>query len=122
MSDLQPRGLPVTVGGVERHFLFTLAAVDEVQSKYDLPVSQVIAKLADEREVYDTVASLTAILVNDEIRRNGRKELEVTEKEIKWSLDVPAADFLVGVILRSYGYALPEQEDENPNGTGSRSS
>ena len=92
MSDIQPKGLPVTIGGVERHFLFTLAAVDEVQSKYDLPVSRVIAKLADEKEVYDTVASLTVILVNDEIRRNGGKESEITEKEIKWMLDVPSAD------------------------------
>lgn len=122
MSDLQPRGIPYTVGGVERNFLFTLAAVDEIQAKYDLPVSQVMAKLADDREVYDTIAVLATILINDEIRRTGKDEPEITEQDVKWLLDVPAADALVGVILRSYGYALPVQEEEDPNGTRSRSS
>ena len=122
MSDLQPRGIPYTVGGVERNFLFTLAAVDEIQAKYDLPVSQVMAKLADDREVYDTIAVLATILINDEIRRTGQDEPEITEQDVKWLLDVPAADALVGVILRSYGYALPVQEEEDPNGTRSRSS
>ena len=115
MSDLQPRGIVCTIGGVERHVLFTLAAVDEVQSKYKLPVSQVIARLADDGQVYATVASLATILINDEIRRNGGSEKEVTEKDVKWMLDVPAADQLVGVILRAYGYALPDAEGEDPN-------
>lgn len=122
MSDLQPRGIPYTVGGVERNFLFTLAAVDEIQAKYDLPVSQVMAKLADDREVYDTIAVLAMILINDEIRRIGKEEPEVTEQDMKWMLDVPAADALVAVILRSYGYALPSTEDEDPNPMRSRSS
>ena len=42
MSDMRPSGIAVTVGGVERHVLFTLAVVDEIQSKYGLPVSEVI--------------------------------------------------------------------------------
>ena len=79
MSDLQPRGIPYTVGGVERNFLFTLAAVDEIQAKYDLPVSQVMAKLADDREVYDTIAVLATILINDEIRRTVTVEEDLRE-------------------------------------------
>ena len=122
MSDLQPKGIAFTVGGVERHFLFTLAAVDEIQAKYDLPVSQVIAKLADDGEVYPVVAGLATILINDEIHRTGAKTPDVTEQEVKWMLDVPAADALVGVILKAYGYALPDAEEEDPNAMGSRSS
>ena len=122
MSDLQPRGIAFEVGGVERHFLFTLAAVDEIQAKYELPVSQVITRLADDEQVYQTIAVLTTILINDEIRRTGSGEKEVTEQEIKWVLDVPAADRLVGVLLKAYGYALPEDEDQDPNGERSRSS
>ena len=121
MSDLQPRGIPYTVGGVERNFLFTLAAVDEIQAKYDLPVSQVMAKLADDREVYDTIAVLATILINDEIHRTGKDEPVMTEQDMKWMLDVPAADALVAVILRAYGYALPTTEDEDPNPMRSRS-
>ena len=114
MSSLQPKGIPFEIGGVKRKILFTLAAVDEIQEKYDLPVSRVIAKMAEEREVYATVASLATILINDEIRRDQTGEKEVTEQEVKWMLDVPAADALVGVILRSYGYSLPQAEEEDP--------
>ena len=46
----------------------------------------------------------------------------MTEQEIKWALDVPAADRLVGVLLRAYGYALPEDEAADPNGKRSRNS
>lgn len=122
MSDLQPKGIAFEVGGAERHFLFTLAAVDEIQAKYEMPVSQVIARLADDEQVYQTIAALTTILINDEIRRAGNGEREVTEQEIKWALDVPAADRLVGVLLRAYGYALPEDEEADPNGKRSRNS
>ena len=62
------------------------------------------------------------ILINDEIRRTGKKEPEVMVQDMKWMLDVPAADALVAVILRSYGYALPTTEGEDPNPTRSRSS
>ena len=87
-----------------------------------MPVSQVIARLADDEQVYQTIAALTTILINDEIRRAGNGEREVTEQEIKWALDVPAADRLVGVLLRAYGYALPEVEEADPNGKRSRNS
>lgn len=36
MCNLKLRGVPVMVEGVERHFLFTLNVIDEIQNHYNL--------------------------------------------------------------------------------------
>ena len=46
MSDLRPRGIPVVLDGVERHFLFTLNIIDEIQDRYGKTLHEVIADLA----------------------------------------------------------------------------
>ena len=116
MSKLNPRGIPFEINGQEYRFLFTLSVVDEVQELYDAPVSSVIAKMADDREVYDVIANITAIMINDELKRTGSAEKEISVRDVKWMIDVPMADKLVKVIMQSYGYSLPDpDEDEDPN-------
>ena len=115
MSDLQPKGIPVKLlDEKERHLLFTLACVDEVQDYYDLPVNMVMAKLADEREGPGTLAVLVQILINDEIKRNGGKDL-MTLEQVKWQIDVPSEPYVMRAVMQSYGYSLPEQDEEDPN-------
>lgn len=123
MSDLRPKGLPISLlDGVERDILFTLAVVDEVQDHYDMAVGKVMAKLTDPREVYDVIANLTLALINDSIRRAGEKDYLKID-EIKELIDVPLATRLIRPLMQSYGYSLPDtdEEDEDPNLT-SRSS
>ena len=116
MSDMRPSGIAVTVGGVERHVLFTLAVVDEIQSKYNLPVSEVITKMSDEMEVYPVLVSIIASLINDEIIRKETGEDPVTEEWLKRNITVPECDGIITAILQSYGISVPEKdEDEDPN-------
>ena len=122
MSDMRPSGIAVTVGGVERHVLFTLAAVDEIQSKWNLPVSEVIAKMSDEMEVYPAMLSIISALINDEIARNNLGD-PVTEEELKRQITVPECDGIIAAILMAYGVSVPEKdEDEDPHLTRSRKS
>ena len=115
MSDLQPKGIPATLlDGKERHLLFTLACVDEIQDHYDMPVNEVMAKLADDRESYDVLAFLALTLVNDEIKRDGGKDL-LTLEQLKWMIDVPSSRKITRAIMRAYGFSLPEQDEEDPN-------
>lgn len=120
MSDLQPKGISITIGGVERHLLFTLAAVDEIQAEYGEPVSEVIRMMADDEQVSAVAFRLIYILVNDEIARqrhfDGSDEALITEQELKWMITIHDIPDLVGAILQAYGISLPEtEEDEDPN-------
>ena len=121
MNNYRPLGHSVTfLDGVERHFLFTLAVVSEIQGHYDLPVGTVMAKLADDREGFDTLAYLALTLANDEImRRNdqtGKDDPLLTEKQVKWLIDVPLAKKILKPIMMAYGYSMPEnEEDDDPN-------
>lgn len=115
MSEMRPSGIAVTVGGVERHVLFTLAVVDEIQSKYELPVSEVITKMSDELEYYPAMLSIITALINDEIIRTGSGD-PVTEDQMKRMITVPECDGITAAILQAYGISVPEKdEDEDPN-------
>ena len=115
MSDLQPKGIPITLlDGVERRILFTLSAVDIIQSHYDLPLATVMTKLADENEVYRTISYIVTVLINDAIRREKSGGTEITEEEVKDLIDVPLAGKINRAILRAYGYSLPEADLRSP--------
>ena len=114
MSDLRPKGLPVALlDGVERDVLFTLAVVDEIQDHYDMAVGKVMTKLMDPRETYPTLAFLLTALLNDSIRRAGEKEAYLKEEEVKELVDVPLAAKLIRPVMQSYGYSLPESDDDD---------
>ncbi len=120
MSELLPRGVPITIGGKERRFVFTLSAVDEVQNEFGMPVSEVIEQLADNNAIIDTAARVALILLNGDIERDRKKnksdEPIWTETELKDEIDVTMMGMLVRTILKSYGYSIPEmEEDEDPN-------
>ena len=126
MSDLQTRGIPYTIGGKERHLLFTLAVVDEIQAKYDKAVSEVLFDMKDPAKTYDILAFVVMTLINDEVRRNNyfgnASDPEVSEQELKWLIDVPMSTELVKVVFKAFGFSIPDNEDDDPNLTKSRSS
>ena len=126
MSDLRPKGAQVEIGGVNRHFLFTLNAIDTIQSEKGMPVSNVMELLQDEAEVPGTVRYLATVLINDEIDRKNARTKEntesMTEKEVGWLIDISEIGKVADAIMTAYGISLPENEDEDPNASGSRSS
>ena len=119
MSDLQPKGAELELGGVKRHLLFTLAAVDEIQSKYDLPVNEVIELMQDDRKVIQVAYDLIYILINDEIARNryfnGSTEEPVTEQSLKWMMNTADMPKYIAALLIAYGLSIPDPEDDDPN-------
>lgn len=126
MSDLRPRGVPVTVEGVERHFLFTLNAIDEIQDHYGKPLSETIQELADDTKSVRIMRYLIAVLLNDEAEREraaGKGELKTyTEQEAGWLAEKNEMVKYTMAILTAYGVSLPEAEDEDPNQTGGQQS
>lgn len=120
MSDLRPRGVPVMVEGVERHFLFTLNVIDEIQDHYDLPLLEALNYLTNERTKNKALKYIVVALLNDEAEREkaaGKEPLkEYTEQEIGWIIDEDNHGEYLVAILQAYGVSLPEPDGESdPN-------
>lgn len=121
MSDLRPVGVPIELGGVERHFLFTLNAIDTVQNHYNLTAMEALGKLFDPKEQLETLRFMTTTLINDEVERvkwrNPDSDLiEVTEKEVGWMISVDNIDKVTNAILEAYRISVPESdENDDPN-------
>ena len=119
MSDLRPRGVPVMVDGVERHFLFTLNAIDEIQDHYDMSLSDVMNNLTDKNQSYKTLRYIIMALLNDEAERESAagndKYKKVTEKEAGWMVTLESEEEILLAVFKAYGLSLPEGDDEDPN-------
>lgn len=113
MSDLQPRGIMIKIGGVERHLLFTFAAIDIIQDHFDKPLVEVIEMLRDDRQIYKAAGFIITTLINDEIARSGGKGRGEELMNIMRMLDLSMTERVVKTILRAYGISLPEPDEDD---------
>lgn len=116
MSDLRPIGVPVTIDGVERHMLFTLNAIDEIQEHYNAPLAEIINKLMDKSNAVKALRYVTYALLEDEAQRKsavGEKLKQYSEKEVGWVITKENEEEILLAILKAYGLALPEGEEED---------
>lgn len=124
MSDMQPRGIPVTIGGKDWQLLLTIAAADIIQDHYDAPLETAMNRLFPERERYGTCAYMLSVLISEQARRDGIKKFP-DEAALRDLIDVPEANRLTPAILQAYGLHMPkpdDDEDEDPNVKRSRRS
>lgn len=120
MSDLRPIGVPIMLGGEQRNLLFTINAIDKVQSITGKTMDEVMEELAEEETSIRTLRFLVTVLINDEVQRKqhyGCGELkEVTEKETGWMLTQENIVEATEKIMLAYGYSLPEPDEfASPN-------
>lgn len=119
MGSMKPRGIAITLEEGERHLLFTLNVIDEIQEEYDKTIHEVIIDLA-EGEVYDgQLRKLVTILLNDEARRSAKHDNpmeKVTESEVGDWIGLDNYNDVLEAVLKAYGISLPEvDEDDDPN-------
>ena len=123
MSDLRPLGHAVKLDGVERHFLFTLNVVDDVQDHYDCSLEEVVNRLTDKKESIKTLRYLAMALLNDEAERLPQEGLKTyTEQETGWLITQENVLEVTMAVLQAYGLSLPEPDEfASPNGESRRS-
>lgn len=117
MSDLRPLGVPIEIDGVERHLLFTLNAIDDIQEHFDKELGQIINDLTSKEESTKTLRYVSMALLNDEAERKDLKKY--TDKEIGWIITLDNQIEITIKILEAYGISLPkgDEDDEDPNQT-----
>lgn len=110
MSDLRPAGIPVILGGEEWKLLFTLNAMDALESECDKPIGEIIDQLTDKREAAKALKKILAALLNDSLEREG-KEPTVTERDVGWWVHGGNVLEVTMAVLKAYGYSLPEPDE-----------
>ena len=111
MSDLRPKPVEITIAGEKYGILFTLDAIDEIQDKYDLPLSEVTGMLFNERKRVSTLKTLIAILVN----KTSKKDL-ITPEELGELIIYADIKPLIDAIAEAMGISFPKNTD-SPNVT-----
>lgn len=114
MSDLRPKGVKVEIFGQEREVLFTLDVIDEVQEKCNMPLYDVILKVAaaadgiTDRETMDTYKKVVSVILSCD----GPAQ-EYTEEEIGKATDYQSYRKTAAGILRAYGISMPDPDEED---------
>ena len=112
MSDLRPHGVKINLGGEEYQLLFTINAIDEIQTEMNLPLFEAISKVAGAADGSTNPETLKAfrkvltILLQD-------AGADLTEKDV--GRIVTWGDFrdYAGAILEAFGISLPEPSEDD---------
>ena len=112
MSDLNPRGVEVVIGGEERKLLFTINDIDEIQDKLNMPFLDTIehiAHVADrstEKEDLHALKTIVSVLIST-------PEAPVTDLQAGDMIEFRELTKIAWKILEAYGISMPEpSEDE----------
>ncbi len=129
MSDLKPRGEAITLDGVERHIMFTLNVIDDIQEHYKkldedgdnigMNLLQVLQAMTDgdNPDNNKILCFVMTTLLNDEAERTGDFDT-VTERQVGGMIGLDNYGDVLNAILRAYGVSMPDaEEDESPNVT-----
>lgn len=114
-SALRPdKGLAVTIGGVEFHFLFTFAVLDDLQTYYKEPISEIIRKLTDDMTIYSAAGRIIEALIASDVYNNGGKDVTPPSyQDIMHVLDLDDSRRIVSALLKSYGIDMPEPDEDD---------
>lgn len=116
MSDLRPKPTKIELGGKEYGLLFDLNAIDEIQDRFDIPISQMPELMADERKAFKVLKTLLCVLINEAIDDAESGEPHVTEAFIGRKITVAEIPNMKNAIYASFSSGTPEsEEDEDPN-------
>lgn len=121
MSVFKPRGIAIVLNGEERHFLFTLNMIDQIEEKYDKPLLEIIEDVANDTGSGHLLRDLVVMLLNDEAERNRRMQSSVeyatvTAEDVGDMIGLDNYYEVMKAFLKAYGISMPEtDEDEDPN-------
>lgn len=118
MSDLNPKGMEIELGGTKYKMLLTINVIDDLQDQFDAPISDILELLDDGRKQFKVIKALLSAMINEGIDEFDPSCPHVTERLIGRKLDMQelsAADAREK-IFGAFAAGMPKMDDENvPN-------
>ena len=117
-SVTRPAGIPCVINGKPYHLTFTLGVIENLETAYDMPISEIIKQMTEQKQVYKVLWDIVLAMVNDEISWENHEKNEenklYTKEEIGWCISINDTGKITRDILEAYGFSLPQKGD-NPN-------
>ena len=114
MSDMKPTGTPFVLNGHTYNLRFTLNVIDDVQSHYDIGLSQLADLLQDGKTQIGAIKFLIAAMVNEDIAcqndATGEKKPYIDERYVGRYLDLRDQAALAA-IYASIGPSMPKRDE-----------
>lgn len=117
-TTLRPdRGLPIKIGGITFHFLYTFAVIDDLQTLYDAPMSEILDRLTTDKTFYAAAGHIIEALIRNDLYNNGFENIvPPTFDQIMHALTVKDTSRIISALFRSYQTDMPEKdEDDEPD-------
>ena len=114
MSDLRPKPPEIEIGGKKYGVLFNLNAIDEIQDRFDIPISQLGDLMKDERKVFKVLKTLLCILINEAIDDSESGDPHVDEKYIGRKITVADIPTLKDKVFSAFTAGIPESDESDP--------
>ncbi len=114
MSDLRPKPPEIELGGKKYGVLFNLNAIDEIQDRFDIPISKLADLMQDERKVFKVLKTLLAVLINEAIDDSESGEKHVDDKFIGRKITVADIPNLKDTVFSAFMAGMPEGDDDDP--------
>lgn len=114
MSDLRPKPPEIEIGGKKYGILFNLNAIDEIQDKFDISISQLGDIMSDERKVFKVLKGLLAILINEAIDDAENGDPHVDDKFVGRKITVADIPLLKDKVFAAFADGMPAGDDD-PN-------
>ena len=112
-TTLRPdRGLPVEIGGITFHFLYTFAVIDELQEMYDAPMSEILNRLMKDRTFYSSAGHMIEALIKSDLFNHGETNAP-TFDQIMHVLTVADTARIVKALLDGYSSDMPEKDEDD---------
>lgn len=112
-TTLRPdRGLPVVIGGITFHFLYTFAVIDELQSRYDAPMSEILNKLTNDRSFFEAAGHMIEALIKSDLYNHG-ETVAPTFDQIMHVLTIRDTARIVKALFEEYTTDMPQRDEDD---------
>ena len=112
-TTLRPdRGFPIEIGGITFHFLYTFAVIDDLQTFFDAPMSEILDKLTTDRTFYATAGHMIEALIRNDLVNNGYDGTSPTYSQIMHVLTIRDTERIMRTLFESYTKDMPDKDDD----------
>jgi hypothetical protein len=119
MSDLKPASTKIKLGNNEYGMRFTLNTIDDIQEKYDIPISELDKLFKDEKRQIRNLRYLITLLINEDIDctadETGEKKPHVNERFVGRHITAQNINELTASIYQCFIDGAPKGDDDAPN-------